>query len=93
MKKSWFRKFGWIYIPISWQGIIVSIILLAFCVHIFIFVDSKSHSVSETFYGVFPFIIPAFFSFYGLGLKTLQKNSKMPSANIASKAIVYCHDF
>ena len=44
----------------SWQGFIVVIGLLAFCVHIFVFIDRTSHSVSDTLYGIFPFVVPAF---------------------------------
>lgn len=59
MKKYWFKKFGWIFYPVSWQGYLITIIDLAFCVHVFLFVDSHSHSVSDTLYGLFPYIIPA----------------------------------
>jgi len=31
-----------------------------FCVNVFIAVDRNSHSVSDTFYGIFPFVVPAF---------------------------------
>jgi hypothetical protein len=60
MKSSWFKKAGWIFIPNSAQGILITILFLAFCIHIFIFVDSRAHSVSDTFYGIFPFVVPAF---------------------------------
>jgi hypothetical protein len=60
MKKLWFKKIGWIYKPTSWQGIITTLALIAFCLHIFFFIDSKSHSVSDTLYGIFPYVIPAF---------------------------------
>jgi len=59
MKRSWFREWGWIYYPISWQDAIAVLLTLAFSVHIFIAVDRTSHSVSDTFYGTFPFIAPS----------------------------------
>lgn len=58
MKKSWFKEWGLIYYPISWQGFILTILALAFCVQVFLAVDSNSHSVSDTLYGVFPFVVP-----------------------------------
>jgi hypothetical protein len=60
MKSSWFKKIGWIYIPTTVQGVVIAILFIAFCIHIFLFVDNRAHSVSDTFYGVFPFVIPAF---------------------------------
>lgn len=58
MKKLWFKEWGLIYYPISWQGFVLTIIALAFCVQVFLAVDSNSHSVSDTLYGVFPFVVP-----------------------------------
>jgi hypothetical protein len=73
MKNPWFKKVSCIYIPVSWQGILVTLLFLAFCVHIFIFVDGKSHSVSDTLYGIFPFIIPAFLLYVWAGSETSLK--------------------
>ena len=53
----WFKKVGWIYRPISIAGWIITIITILLCSQIFLFVDSHSHSVSDTFYGVFPYIV------------------------------------
>jgi hypothetical protein len=30
-----------------------------FCVQVFVAVDRQSHSVSDTLYGVFPYVVPA----------------------------------
>ncbi len=58
MKIIWFKSWGWIYRPVSWQGILIVLIALAFCIQVFIAVDRNSHSVSDTLYGVFPYVIP-----------------------------------
>jgi hypothetical protein len=58
MKKSWFKEWGLIYYPVSWQGFILTILALAFCIQVFFVVDGNSHSVSDTLYGVFPFVVP-----------------------------------
>jgi len=55
---AWFKPFGVVFRPVSVAGWSVSLLALAFCVHIFLFVDGKSHSVSDTFYGVFPYWVP-----------------------------------
>jgi hypothetical protein len=53
----WFKKLGWIYQPITIIGWIITVITILLCAQIFIFFDSHSHSVSDTFYGVFPYIV------------------------------------
>lgn len=58
MKKSWFKEWGLIYYPISWQGLVFTILALAFCLQVFIAIDRNSHSVSDTLYGIFPFVVP-----------------------------------
>ena len=57
MKYIWFRKAGWIYGPISVVGWAIALVTILLCVQVFIAVDARSHSVSDTFYGVFPYII------------------------------------
>jgi hypothetical protein len=57
--RSWFRPWGWIHRPISWEGGVVLALALLFCANVFLVVDRRSHSVSDTLYGVFPFIVPA----------------------------------
>ena len=56
----WFRPLGIIFLPVSVPGWIVSVLAAAFCLHIFVFVDGHSHSVSDTLYGVFPYWVPTF---------------------------------
>ena len=59
MSRSWFRAWGWIHRPVAWQGTLLILIVAAFCVQIFLAVDRNSPSVSDTLYGVFPYVIPA----------------------------------
>jgi hypothetical protein len=70
MSTPWFKKTGWIYIPTAWQGILTAICFLAFCVNVFIAVDRSSHSVSDTLYGLFPFVVPAFLLYNWIGSET-----------------------
>lgn len=53
----WFRRIGWFHVPVSVPGGIVTVGALAFCVQVFIAIDRNSHSVTDTLYGVYPFII------------------------------------
>jgi len=53
-----------------WQGYLVASIVGAFCLHIIIFIDGHSHSASDTFYGVFPFIVPSLLALDWIASKT-----------------------
>jgi hypothetical protein len=70
MKKPWFREWGWVYYPISWQGVVLIVLILAFCVQVFLAIDRNSHSVSDTFYGVFPYIVPSILVLLWVASKT-----------------------
>ena len=73
MKAKWFKSWGWIYRPISWQGILVVLLALAFCVQVFLAVDRQSHSVSDTLYGIFPYWVPTLIILYWVASKTSQE--------------------
>jgi hypothetical protein len=60
MKIIWFKRLGWFYLPVSLPGAIITLAALAFCAQVFLAVDRKSHSVSDTLYGIFPFFVCAF---------------------------------
>ncbi len=60
MKYNWFKKYGLIYYPISIIGAIFTVLIVAFCITVFIAIDKHSHSVSDTLYGIFPYFISAF---------------------------------
>jgi hypothetical protein len=60
MNTHWFKRSGGFYLPVSAPGAVISLAALAFCAQVFVAVDRHSHSVSDTFYGVFPFFACAF---------------------------------
>lgn len=72
MKKHWFKPFGWIYMPTSWRGFVFTTALAVFCLNVFLAVDMDSHSVADTMYGVFPYVVPA----VGIWLWVAGKTSK-----------------
>ena len=73
MKTVWFKRVGWIYLPVSVPGAIVTLTALAFCVQVFLAIDHKSHSVSDTLYGVFPFFTGAFLLFDWIAGRTSRR--------------------
>lgn len=60
MQRPWFKEWGWIYRPIAWPGWLALILTIGFCIQVFIAVDRHSHSASDTLYGIFPYVVPAF---------------------------------
>ena len=68
--RVWFRPWGWTHRPVSWQGIFISTLVIVFCVQVFVAVDRQSHSVSDTLYGVFPYIVPSLMLWNWVASKT-----------------------
>jgi len=60
MKSPWFKSRGGFQLPNSWPGAIITLAALAFCLQVFVAVDRRSHSVSDTIYGVFPYAVCSF---------------------------------
>jgi hypothetical protein len=60
MNNVWFKRWGWVYRPVSWQGAVLVMLALVFCIQTFVAVDRHSHSVSDTFYGVLPYFAGCF---------------------------------
>jgi hypothetical protein len=73
MKKPWFREWGWIYYPSAWQGVVLVGLVVAFCIQVFLAVDSHSHSVSDTLYGIFPYIVPSLLVLNWIASKTSER--------------------
>lgn len=48
MNLPWFKRFGIFFLPTTFIGWIILITGLAYSVYVFIDIDSRSHSVSDT---------------------------------------------
>ena len=66
----WFKSVGVFFRPASVAGWVVTVLALAFCIHVFLFVDARSHSVSDTFYGIFPYWVPSFLLWIWIASRT-----------------------
>jgi len=75
MKTAWFKRRGWFYQPVSWQGAAVVAVALLFCAQVFWAVDRKSHSVSDTLYGVFPFFVRSFLLLDWIATRTSRESN------------------
>jgi hypothetical protein len=70
MERKWFTPWGWIYRPISWQGGVLILLTLLFCVQVYLAVNRHSHSASDTLYGVFPYFVPCLTVLHWIASKT-----------------------
>jgi len=53
MKQTWFKKNGWVYIPVHPMGFTVTILAIIFMVPIVIAINRNAHSVSDELYEIF----------------------------------------
>ena len=74
----WFRRYGCFHLPVSVPGTIVTLGALAFCVQVFLAVDRNSHSVTDTLYGVYPFIIPTLLLLDWVATRTSERREARP---------------
>jgi hypothetical protein len=75
----WFRPLGpLLFLPVSVAGWLVTIAAAAFCIQVFLFVDGRSHSVSDTFYGVFPFWGPTLLGWAFIASRTCRTVEPKP---------------
>jgi hypothetical protein len=57
VRRRWFVAWGWVYRPVSWQASGLVLLAALFCLQVFVAVDRHSHSVSDTLYGLFPYVV------------------------------------
>ena len=48
MNSIWFKKLGWLYVPVHVMGLLVSAAIVFLNVIFFIAIDRQSHSASDT---------------------------------------------
>lgn len=48
MNNIWFKKLGWLYVPVHAMGLLVCAAFIMINVVFFIAIDRESHSVSDT---------------------------------------------
>lgn len=76
MKQTWFKEWGWFYTPVTWQGGLVLIATVLFCIQVFLAVDRHSHSVSHTLYGIFPYWVSSCTLLAWVALRTCEKSTR-----------------
>lgn len=49
----WFKRYGWLYIPFSAEGVLVTALAVLFLVPVFMAIVRNGHSVSDDLYHMF----------------------------------------
>ena len=73
MARRWFKPWGWIYLPVSVEAVLLVVLAAVFCAQVFVAVDRHSHSASDTLYGIFPFVVPALMGLNWVAGKTATR--------------------
>lgn len=53
MKTTWFRKIGWIYLPVHPLGYLVSLFAILFMIPVCMAIVRNGHSVSDDLFQIF----------------------------------------
>jgi hypothetical protein len=75
MKANWFKRCGWFYVPVSVPGVLLCLLGMLFCITVFVAVDRRSHSASDTLYGIFPFFVCTFLLLDWIGGRTVGRSA------------------
>jgi hypothetical protein len=74
MKTIWFKKFGWVYIPIHFVGFIITLAAIIFLVPVYMAIVRNGHSVSDDLYDIFIYTTCTAFWWKWVADKTTIKN-------------------
>ena len=53
MKQQWFKKSGWIYLPVHPMGVVVTFMAIVFLIPVYMAIIRNGHSVSDDLYQMF----------------------------------------
>ena len=53
MKTIWFKRLGWVYIPVNPAGFIITLLAIIFLVPVYMAIVRNGHSVSDDLYEMF----------------------------------------
>jgi hypothetical protein len=55
MKTIWFKRTGWIYLPVHFMGLVVTLAAIVFMIPVCLAITRSGHSVSDDLYSIFVF--------------------------------------
>jgi putative effector of murein hydrolase LrgA (UPF0299 family) len=73
---NWFKRYGWLYLPVSTEGIIVTIFATLFMVPVCMAVVRNGHSVTDDLYKIFVYATCTAFWWKWVAEKTSSKKNE-----------------
>ena len=71
----WFKRYGWLYLPIQSEGMIVTALAIFFLIPVYIAIVRNGHSVSDDLYHIFVYTTCTAFWWKWVAEKTsIEKN-------------------
>jgi hypothetical protein len=74
MKQTWFKQFGWLYIPINAAGYLITLLAIAFMVPVCTAASRTTHSMADFLYEIFVYGTCTAFWWKWVAEKTSDKN-------------------
>lgn len=53
MNQNWFKRLGWVYLPVHPMGVVITFMAIIFLVPIYMAIVRNGHSVSDDLYHIF----------------------------------------
>ncbi|MEO7530135.1 MAG: hypothetical protein ABIS69_01950 [Sediminibacterium sp.] len=78
---KWFKRYGWLYRPISAEGILVTLFAFLFMVPVCMAVIRNGHSVSDDLYQIFVYASCTAFWWKWIADKTSIKQNETTTAS------------
>lgn len=80
MEHPWFKKrsYGLIPMPYTWQGWAMASLFIIAALYIFTSIDNRSHSASDTLYGIAIPFLTLLIAFVGITYLTRSKPEHAP---------------
>ena len=66
----WFKRWGWIYRPVHPLGFAATLAALAFVTQVFLAIDARSHSATDTLYQFYTYAAPTFLGLIWIASRT-----------------------
>lgn len=74
MKTIWFKQWGWVYMPIHFMGLTITLAAIIFLIPVYMAIIRNGHSVSDDLYDMFVYTTCAAFWWKWIADKTSIKN-------------------
>lgn len=71
-----FKKIGWIYVPVSALGWIITLLYLAISIYTLVSIDQRYNSLKDSLIRFFPYLISFTVVLFWIAVNTCDKSNK-----------------